>query len=125
QLMLPILEHPLQTVARLGQIGGNLQGACEAEPDWRCEVSLLRNVALLLVCPGTLQPDEVHAARPRVKRLDGAWAGARQVLSVKQQDQLRSLRRTSPTLAERVTSGIHKGLHRLRNGTNTLLETVI
>lgn len=125
QLMLPVLEHPLQTVARLGQIGGNLQGNCETEPDWRCEVSLLRNVALLLVCPGTLQPDEVHAARPRVKRLDSAWAGARQVLSVKQQDQLRSLRRTSPTLAERVTSGIHKGLNRLRNGTNTLLETVI
>lgn len=114
-LWAPVFEHPLHAVVRLKQLGGNLRGACELAHSWRCEVSLLRNLALLLVCPGTLHPGDI-AAHPRMKRLDSTWAGAGQDLSVAQQVRLRRLRR-SPALAQGqlITHGVHKGLYALND----------
>lgn len=111
---LPLLEPPLHTLARLKQVGGNLQGACEATRTWRCEVSLLRNLALMLVCPGTLHPADNPDAHPRVKRLDSAWAGARKALSVVQGAWLAALQRpAASTVGELIGEGEHKGLYRL------------
>ena len=111
---LPLLEHPLHSLARLKQIGGNLQGTCDAERNWRCEVSLLRNLAVLLVWPGTLHPGEAFDAHPRVKRMDTAWAGARKALSVEQNKRLAALKRPAPPLlGEPIADGVHKGLHRV------------
>ncbi|MGY2373620.1 hypothetical protein ACW9IB_03860 [Pseudomonas sp. SDO524_S393] len=108
-----LLESPLQTLARLKQVGGNLEGFCEATRTWRCEVSLLRNLAILLVCPGTRHPGDVAVAHPRVKRLDTAWAGARKALSVTQGKRLVALQRPpSPTPGELIEEGVHKGLYR-------------
>lgn len=111
-----LFEHPLHTLARLKQVGGNFQGVCEATRTWRCEVSLLRNLALLLVCPGTEQPGDGPVAHPRVKRMDSQWAGAGNVLSVVQEKRLEALRRPpSASLGSRVLDGLHKGLYVLNN----------
>ncbi|WP_395609936.1 hypothetical protein [Pseudomonas sp. B22129] len=109
-----LFEHPLHTLARLKQVGGNLQGTCEAGGSWRCEVSLLRNLALLLVYPGTQHPGDVPGAHARVKRMDSAWAGARKALSEAQGKGLAALQRPpSSALGELIGEGVHKGLHRL------------
>lgn len=114
--LLPLFEHPLYTLARLKQVGGNLQGTCEAERGWRCEVSLLRNLAVLLVCPGTEHPGEVPDAHPRIKRMDASWAGARKALSVEQEKRLAELKRPLPlSLGQPISDGVHKGLHRVGN----------
>lgn len=86
---------------------------------------MLRDLALLLVCPGTQLTSENRDAHPLVKRLDSDWAGARQVLSVRQTRQLSELRRQLPAITELVTSGIHKGLHILRNGAHRQGEPLI
>lgn len=113
---LPLFEHPLHTLARLKQVGGNLQGACDAERGWRCEVSLLRNLALLLVCPGTEHPGEVADASLRAKRMDTSWAGARKALSVEQNKRLVALKRPAPlSLGQPIGEGVHKGLYRVGN----------
>lgn len=106
-----LLETPLDTLARLKQIGGNLQGKCPAAPAWQCEVSLLRNLALLLVYPGTEQSGAPGIRSRRVKRMDSAWAGTGEDLSVMQGLRLEGLRRPALTsLGDRIRDGVHKGL---------------
>jgi hypothetical protein len=108
---LPLFEEPLETLARLKQVGGNLQGECASAPTMRCNVSLLRNLALLLVCPGAVQPAGPVVNMARLKRLDGAWAGAHEDLSVAQNQRMEALRLPSPkTLGSLITDGVHKGL---------------
>ena len=110
---LPLLEHPLHTLARLKQVGGNLEGDCEATPTWKCETHLLHNLALLLVCTGAESPVDALDTLPRVKRMDSDWAGASGDLSVVQDRRLQALRRPSSALGQLIQSGVHKGLHLL------------
>jgi len=111
-----LLERPLDTLARLKQIGGNLEGRCDAARTWQCDASLLRNLALLLVCPVSAQPVEALDMHPRVKRLDSQWAGARKDLSAAQQQQLHALKRPAPNAVGRlITEGVDKGLHLLND----------
>jgi len=111
--LMPMAEHPRQTLARLRQIGGNQAGeagvACQ--PAWRCEVGLLRSLALRLVYPVTLHEGEQVGAHPWAKRLDSTWSGTRPTLSVLQHQALEKLRRPADSsLATRIEEGIYKGL---------------
>lgn len=109
---LSLLECPLDTLARLKQMGGNLEGDYDAVRAWLGEASLLRNLALLLVCPVSEQPVAPLDVHPRVKRLDSQWAGARKDLSVVQEQQLQALKRPAPnTRGQLIMEGIAKGLH--------------
>ena len=113
-------ESPLQTLARLKQVGGNLN-SCKVgnvEPGWRNEVSLLGNLALLLVCRGTAHASEAVTTHLRLTCMDAEWAGACQSLSLRQQQRLERYKRSSrvkrsPTWGERIMEGIHRGLHLL------------
>lgn len=110
---LPMVEHPLQTLARL-----KLRPETEDsfQPAWRIEVSLLRNLASLLLYPGTLQAGEPEGTQRRVKRLASEWAGARQTLSTVQRQNLEKLRRpASSAVGTLIREGAHAGLRALDN----------
>lgn len=107
-----LFERPLDILARLKQVGGNFDGACEVAHARRCEASLLLNLALLLVYPASAQPVEAPQVHPQAKRLDSDWAGASKDLSLVQDQQLERLRRPrSATVGRLITDGFHKGLH--------------
>ncbi|MFQ6590586.1 MULTISPECIES: hypothetical protein [Pseudomonas] len=86
-----------------------------AQVPWRDGVRWMRQVALLLVYPARPQGQEPASPHPRVKRLDAAWAGARQVLSAVQQHQLAAIAHPSK-VGEMIHEGLHKGLHLFDNG---------
>ncbi|MBN2978219.1 hypothetical protein [Pseudomonas lactucae] len=113
-------ESPLQTLARLRQVGGNLNSCQTGSPTeaWRSEVSLLRNLALLLVCRGTAHASEAVATHLRLTWMDAEWAGACPSFSLRQQQRLERYKRSprvkrSPTWGERIMEGIDRGLHLL------------
>ncbi len=115
-------ESPLQTLARLKQVGGNLDSCQTRSPpeEWRSEVSLLRNLALLLVCRGTAYISEGTATHLKLKCMDAEWAGACQSFSLRQRQRLETFKRSakvkrSPSLGVRILEGIHRGLHLLNN----------